>query len=92
MPLQVDAVFSYVNGKNSFTLTTEDLREDHSYNTYTNKGLPPTPISNPGLDSIRATVNPIKSDYLYFLSDKNGEMHYSETFAEHIRKKKIYLN
>jgi UPF0755 protein len=92
MPLQVDAVFVYANGKNSFTLTTEDLRDDHSYNTYTNKGLPPTPISNPGLDSILAAINPIKSDYLYFLSDMNGIMHYSVTFDEHVRKKKIYLN
>ncbi|MFQ5661797.1 MAG: endolytic transglycosylase MltG [Candidatus Paceibacteria bacterium] len=92
MPLQVDAVFTYANGKNSFTLSTADLSEDHPYNTYTNKGLPPTPISNPGLDSILAAVNPIESDYLYFLSDKNGNMHYSVTFDEHVRKKRIYLN
>lgn len=92
MPLQVDAVFNYVNGKNSFTLTAEDLKEDHPYNTYINKGLPPTPISNPGLDSINAAINPIESDYLYFLSDKSGNMHYSKTFEEHVRKKKIYLN
>lgn len=92
MPLQVDAVFTYANGKNSFTLTTADLREDHSYNTYTNKGLPPTPISNPGLDSIRSAINPIESDYLYFLSDKSGNMYYSKNFSEHVRKKRIYLN
>ncbi|MDP6387764.1 MAG: endolytic transglycosylase MltG [Candidatus Pacebacteria bacterium] len=92
MPLQVDAVFGYVNGKNSFQLTLEDLEDDHPYNTYTNTGLPPTPIANPGLDSIRAAVNPIETDYLYFLSDKNGNMHYSKTFNEHVRKKKIYLN
>ncbi|MBL7045107.1 MAG: endolytic transglycosylase MltG [Parcubacteria group bacterium] len=92
MALQVDAVFTYANGKNSFTLSTADLREDHPYNTYTNKGLPPTPIANPGLDSILATINPIKSDYLFFLSDMDGEMHYSVTFKEHVRKKNIYLN
>lgn len=92
MPLQVDAVFTYANGKNSFTLTTSDLQENHPYNTYTNKGLPPTPISNPGLDSIRSAINPIKSDYLYFLSDKSGNMYYSENFSEHVRKKRIYLN
>lgn len=92
MPLQVDAVFAYANGKNSFTLTTSDLRENHPYNTYTNKGLPPTPIANPGLDSILAAINPTKSDYLYFLSDKRGNMHYSVTFKEHVRKKNIYLN
>lgn len=92
MPLQVDAVFTYANGKNSFTLTTADLREDHPYNTYTNKGLPPTPISNPGLDSLLAAINPILTDYLYFLSDMQGNMHYSETFEEHKRYKRIYLN
>lgn len=92
MPLQVDAVFVYAIGKNSFTLTTADLRDDHPYNTYTNRGLPPAPIGNPGLDSIRAAVNPIESDYLYFLSDKQGNMHYSVTFEEHVRKKRIYLN
>jgi UPF0755 protein len=92
MPLQVDAVFVYANGKNSFTLTTDDLRDDHPYNTYTNKGLPPTPIANPGLDSIRAAIDPIESDYLFFLSDMSGNMHYSATFKEHVRKKNIYLN
>lgn len=92
MPLQVDAVFVYANGKNSFTLTAEDLKDDHQYNTYTNKGLPPTPIGNPGLDSILAAITPIKTDYLYFLSDKDGNMHYSKTLDEHARKKRIYLN
>ena len=70
MPLQVDAPFQYYNGKNSYTLTKEDLKEDHEYNTYTNKGLPPTAITNPGIDSIRAAITPTKTDYLYFLSDK----------------------
>ena len=92
MPLQVDAVFNKVNGKDSFTLTLDDLKIDHPYNTYTNKGFPPGPISNPGLDSILAAVTPIETDYLYFLSDIYGNMHYSKTFDEHIRKKRLYLN
>jgi UPF0755 protein len=92
MPLQVDAVFGYINGKNSFNLTLDDLKIDSPYNTYRYNGLPPTPIANPGLDSIRAAVTPIKTDYLFFLSDKSGNMHYSETFEEHVRKKKLYLN
>jgi len=92
MPLQVDSVFDKVNGRNSFTLTLDDLKTDHPYNTYTNKGLPPGPISNPGLDSILAAIRPTESQYLYFLSDMRGNMYYSKTFDEHIRKKRLYLN
>lgn len=91
MPLQVDAVFPYIIGKNSFQLTTEDLQMDSPYNTYTNKGLPPGPISNPGLDSLTSAVTPIKSNYLYYLSDKQGNFHFSATYAEHLRNKAKYL-
>ncbi len=91
MPLQVDAVFKYYNGKHSYTLTSSDLKDDHEYNTYTNKGLPPTPINNPGIDSIRAAITPTPSDYLYFLSDLQGNMYYSKTFDEHKAKKEIYI-
>jgi len=92
MPLQVDAPFVYYNGKNSFTLTKDDLGEDHDYNTYVNKGLPPTAISNPGVDSIRAAIAPTQTSYLYFLSDKNGKLHYAKTFEEHKRNRELYLD
>ncbi len=91
MPLQVDATFKYINGKTTFELTTEDLIKDSPYNTYTRKGLPPTAITNPGLDSIRATITPIKSNYLYYLTDKNGVMHYAVTHSEHVANKERYL-
>lgn len=91
MPLQVDAVFPYINGKNTFQLSVEDLKVDHPYNTYTRKGLPPGPISNPGLDSILAAITPTASPYLYYLSDKDGNMHYARTFAEHVANKERYL-
>lgn len=91
MPLQVDAAFIYVNGKNTFELTTEDLRADHPYNTYTRKGFPPTPITNPGLDSILAALTPIESPYYYYLSDLEGEMHYAVTHDEHVENKFKYL-
>jgi UPF0755 protein len=91
MPLQVDASFKYINGKVTKDLTLADLKIDSPYNSYLYKGFPPTPICNPGLDSIRAVTNPIKTDYLYFLSDKVGEMHYAKTFAEHLRNKERYL-
>lgn len=91
MPLQVDASFAYVNGKNSFTLTTEDLREDSPYNTYTNKGLPPTPITNPGLEAIQATISPIETKYLYFLTDRNGVMRYAVDYEGHLKNRRLYL-
>ena len=91
MPLQVDAPFQYYNGKNSYTLTKDDLMEDHEYNTYTNKGLPPTAITNPGIDSIRAAIAPTQTEYLYFLSDKAGIVYYAKNFEEHKRHRELYL-
>lgn len=91
MALQVDVAFVYILGKNSFQLATSDLETDSPYNTYTRPGLPPTPITNPGLDAILATITPIKTPYLYYLSDKNGEMHYAVTHEEHLANKAKYL-
>lgn len=92
MPLQVDAVFPYIMGKNTFELTLEDLQVDSPYNTYKYKGLPPGPIANPGLSSITAAVTPVPSDYVFFLSDKDGNFHYSATYAQHLRFKAQYLD
>jgi UPF0755 protein len=91
MPLQVDAAFLYINGKNTYELTEEDLALDSPYNTYRYRGLPPTPIGNPGLDSVVAAAMPIESNYLYYLSDLEGKVHYSETFEEHKEKKALYI-
>ncbi len=91
MPLQVDAPFYYTLGKDSASLTRVDLAKDSPYNTYTNKGLPPTPISNPGLSSIEAAVNPTKTNYLFYLSDKKGIMHYAIDHDGHVENKAKYL-
>ena len=91
MPLQVDSVFLYINGKNTFELTLDDLKTDSPYNTYLYNGLPPTPIANPGLDSIIASLEPEDSPYLYYLSDLNSIIHYAKTFEEHKKNKLIYL-
>lgn len=91
MPLQVDAAFLYFLGRTTFDLTLEDLNADSPYNTYRYNGLPPGPIGNPGLDSIRAAVTPIEHDYLFYLADRSGTTHYSETYAEHLQKKRHYL-
>lgn len=92
MALQVDATFIYINGKASSELTKDDLKIDSLYNTYRYKGLPPTPINNPGLKSIKAAINPEKTNYLFYLHDKDGNIHYAETFEEHIKNKRLYLN
>ena len=60
-PLQVDPPFFYTLGKDSSELSMADLTSDSPYNLYTHKGLPPTPIGNPGLDAISATVDPPKA-------------------------------
>lgn len=92
IPLQVDAVFLYIEeleGRNTYSLTADDLRIDSPYNTYTNAGLPPTPVTNPGLESIYAAANPIESDYLFYLSDTQGNMYYALTFDEHIENRQF---
>jgi UPF0755 protein len=61
------------------------------YNTYMNKGLPPTPINNPGLASIKAALHPQKSNYFYYLHDSDGNIHYAKTFTEHKINIKKYL-
>jgi UPF0755 protein len=91
MPLQVDASFKYINGKTTATLSIADLKLDSPYNSYTNKGLPPTPISNPGLDSIRAAIMPETSPYLYFLTGRDGKMYYASTYDKHLQNKSLYL-
>jgi len=91
MRLQVDAVFPYIIGKNTFEVTRADLQTDSPYNTYKYKGLPPGPITNPGLDSILAAVTPTKTKYVYYLSDHSGNLHYSVTYEQHLQAKAKYL-
>ncbi|MDP3661631.1 MAG: endolytic transglycosylase MltG [bacterium] len=92
IPLQVDAVFPYIFEGKAYDLTNGDLLVDSPYNTYKYKGLPSGAIANPGLDALRAAVTPIDTPYLYYLSDKNGEMHYAKTHDEHLKNRARYLN
>lgn len=91
MPLQVDAVFQYYTGKGSDELTMSDLKTDTPYNTYTNLGLPPEPIGNPGLMAIEAVLNPTPSEYYYYLTGNDGEFYYAKTHEEHVRNKARHL-
>ncbi len=91
MPLQVDAVFPYILGKNTFELTSDDLKIDSPYNTYLYAGLPPGPINNPSLDAISAAITPTSSEYLYYLTDKEGLLHYAKTHEQHLVNRAKYL-
>jgi UPF0755 protein len=91
MPLQVDAVFGYIFGRSTYSPSFDDLRVDSPYNTYRHRGLPPGPIANPGLESLRAALNPLQTEYLYYLTDANGEMHYAKTYAGHQENQRTYL-
>lgn len=86
MPLQADPTVIYGMGE-AFdgNLRKRDLTTDTPYNTYVRAGLPPTPISMPGLASLAAVLNPPDSDVLYFVSRGDGTSHFSRTHGEHDR-------
>jgi UPF0755 protein len=71
-------------------LKKKDLAEKTPYNTYVIHGLTPGPIANPGLESIKAVMDPARTDYLYFVSKNDGSHHFSKTLAEHNRAVEIY--
>ncbi len=91
-PLQVDAPFVYSIGKGTFDLTKDDLKSDDPFNTYTKKGLIPSPISNPGLESIKAAALPKETPYYYFLTGKDGNMYYAKNFEQHKKNRLLYLD
>jgi UPF0755 protein len=80
MPLGADATIQYAVGHQG--LSDADLHSNSPYNTRTHPGLPPGPISNPGLASINAGLNPRPSPYLYYFTDTHGATHYARTLAE----------
>lgn len=86
MPLQTDPTVIYGMG-DSFEgkLLRRHLREDHSYNTYTRGGLPPSPICLPGRESLWAAARPEKTDFFYFVARGDGSSEFSRTLEEHNR-------
>jgi len=103
-PLQADATVQYAlaeaHCKKAYdaqcdwwprVLTKNDLAVQSAYNTYARRQLPPTPICNPGLSAIKAVLNPQKTVYWYYLSDKNGFMHYAQTDEEQAANIQKYL-
>ena len=92
MPLQVDVSFLFIDDKHTFNLSRKDLAINDPSNTYKYAGIPPIPIANPSRESVEAVMNPIASNDLYFLADFYGNTHYSETYQEHLRKKRQYID
>ncbi len=88
--LQSDATVNYVTGKATTMPSLEDLQANSEYNTYMYKGLPPGPICSPSLASIEAVLNPIESDYMYFLTKPDGTAVFSYTYDEHLENKAKY--
>lgn len=72
-------------------ITDADKESDSPYNTYKKPGLPPTPICNPGLESINAVRNYKKTDYYYYIHDNNAIVHYAKTLEEHNANINQYL-
>lgn len=91
MALQLDSTVNYVTGAKKPAVSLEDQKVESLYNTYKYPGLPLGPIDNPGLQSILAAIYPEKNDYWFFLSDKDGIMHYAKNLKEHNENKRNFL-
>jgi len=95
MKLQIDATLQYAKGSEEEGwwkgVNPEDKKIKSSYNTYIHQGLPPSPIANPGLAALEAAYNPQKTDCIFYLHDKNRQIHCTKTYAEHKKNIDIYL-
>lgn len=80
--LQIDATIEYALGEHKVELSQTDLAVDSPYNTYTNKGLPPGPIANPGLSSIMAAIYPETTDYYFYALNSSGTHNFFNTYME----------
>ncbi|MDQ0224775.1 hypothetical protein CHH83_25715 [Bacillus sp. 7586-K] len=91
MPLQTDPTVLYALGQHKDRVLYKDLEVDSPYNTYQNEGLPPGPIANAGEISFNAALSPEKTDYLYFLATKEGEVIFTKTLEEHNIEKNKHI-
>ena len=89
MPLQTDptVIYGVTQGKGPLGrgLRKSELRKDTPWNTYVNRGLPPTPIANPGLASLQAALTPAATDFIFFVADGTGGHAFAVTLKEHNR-------
>jgi UPF0755 protein len=92
MPLQFDSTVSYALGINELQLSAEQMETDSLYNTYVNKGLPPTPINSPGDAAIEAALNPAKGKWLYFVAvgPNSTETKFAKTYDRFLKLKQQF--
>jgi UPF0755 protein len=94
MKLQMDATLQYAKGNETDgwweEVNSADKKIQSSYNTYLHPGLPPGAIANPGLAALEAAFNPQKTDCLFYLHDKNRQIHCAKTYEEHKKNISIY--
>ena len=92
--LQADPTTIYAITQGKYTLerplNNKDLQIISPFNTYTTAGLPPSPIANPGIDSIKAVLNPASTNYLYFVANKEGKHTFSAKLTDHNKHVKNY--
>lgn len=81
MPLQVDATILFAEGRTG-TISDQDRQLDSPYNTFLHAGLPPGPIGNPGAQALAACVNPPKTSYFYYFTDRQGTTHFESTLDQ----------
>ncbi|MFD4137477.1 MULTISPECIES: endolytic transglycosylase MltG [unclassified Streptomyces] len=85
MPLQMDSTLNYALRRSTVDTTAKDTRLASPYNTYAQKGLPPTPIGNPGEVALRAAIAPPAGDWLYFVTVGPGDTRFTSSYEEHQR-------
>ena len=90
MPLQSDPTAVYMVPRTQRRITASDLQRKTPYNTYLLPGLPPGPIANPGLASIRAALRPASVNYLYFVAKNDGSHHFSVNLEQHSQAVRLY--
>lgn len=96
MKLEIDATMQYTRGKDQNgswwgAIDLAEKRRDSPYNTYVYKGLPPGPICSPGIDAIAAALDPAETPCVFYLHDRQGQIHCAETYKEHLANIDAYL-
>lgn len=91
MRLESCATIQYLFDKPKKRLYEKDLQIESPYNTYRNAGLPPGPVSNPGLAALKAAFQPTPGPYIFFVLKPDGSHHFSKTFKEHVEAKRKFL-
>ncbi|THA76990.1 endolytic transglycosylase MltG [Streptomyces sp. A0642] len=85
MPLQMDSTLNYALNRSTLDTTTGDTKMDSPYNSYVHKGLPPTPIGNPGEQAMAAAIGPTPGPWLYFVTVAPGDTRFTDDYAEQRR-------